>query len=68
MPAFSSPENVNVTILKLKNNKVFQIQIDTDNTFKNFINKSIETIEKKKFSKVETLYILQLMNFLLSSK
>ena len=28
MPAFSSPENVNVTILKLKNNKVFQIQID----------------------------------------
>ena len=51
MPAFSSPENMNVKIIKLKNNKVFEIQIETDNTFKNFINKSIETIEKNEVSK-----------------
>ena len=68
MPAFSSPENMNVKIIKLKNNKVFEIQIETDNTFKNFINKSIETIEKNEVSKAETHYIIQLMNFLLSSK
>jgi NDP-hexose-3-ketoreductase len=51
MPAFSSPENMIVKILKLKNNEIVEIQIKTDNTFKNFIEESIKTIEDNEFLK-----------------
>lgn len=51
IPAFSSPENMDVKILGLKNNEIFKIQIETDNTFKNFLEDSIKTIEENKFLK-----------------
>lgn len=56
-PAFSSPESVNMKILQINGDNSIITSIEKDDTFKNFIEESINVIEKNQLSKSrEKLY------------
>ena len=55
-PAFSSPESVNMKILQMNGDNSIITSIEKDDTFKNFIEESINIIEKNQLSKRKALY------------